>query len=215
MKAFESYRVSGRYGSCRIRRILQPRSRQRKGKSTDRTKARRPTRPRHDGSNRMCDQRHQTDRGAGGYPDGGCRAENFGTAGTSGLDDGTPAGEGLAVTNQQVIAVIDHRDIRAQLARAKAAVEAARTAVATANVVLKDRDRERKRMEKLFAEGSTTEQQRDPAVTAHEQAITGARAGLRGEPGRACADCRRRDRSDADRSLSSCPIGWRRQREIH
>ena len=89
------------------------------------------------------------------------------------LDDGTPVWEGLAVTNQQVIAVIDHRDIRAQLAQAKAAVEAARTAVATANVVLKDRDRERKRMEKLFAEGSTTEQQRDLAVTAHEQAITG------------------------------------------
>ncbi|HRR35290.1 MAG TPA: efflux RND transporter periplasmic adaptor subunit [Kiritimatiellia bacterium] len=89
------------------------------------------------------------------------------------LDDGTPVWEGLAVTNHQVLAVIDHRDIRAQLAQAKAAVDAAQTAVGTANVVLKDRDRERKRMEKLFAEGSTTEQQRDLAVTAYEQAVTG------------------------------------------
>ena len=89
------------------------------------------------------------------------------------LDDGTPVLEGLAVTNGQVIAIIDHRDITAQLAQAKAAVETARTAVETAKVVLKDRDRERKRMEKLFAEGSTTEQQRDLAVTAYEQSVTG------------------------------------------
>lgn len=89
------------------------------------------------------------------------------------FDDGTPVWEGLDVTNRQVIAVIDHRDIRAQLSQAKAAVDAARTSVETANVVLKDRDRERRRMEKLFAEGSTTEQQRDLAVTAYEQAVTG------------------------------------------
>jgi RND family efflux transporter MFP subunit len=89
------------------------------------------------------------------------------------LDDGTPVLEGLAVTNRQVIAVIDHRDIEAHLAQSKAAVATARAAIETARVVLKDRDRERKRMEKLFAEGSTTEQQRDLAVTAYEQAVTG------------------------------------------
>ncbi|HPO36828.1 MAG TPA: biotin/lipoyl-binding protein [Kiritimatiellia bacterium] len=88
------------------------------------------------------------------------------------LEDGTPVWEGLDVTNRQVLAVIDHRDIHAQLAQAKAAVESARAAVATANVVLKDRARERTRMEKLFAEGSTTEQQRDLAMTAYEQAVT-------------------------------------------
>ncbi len=92
---------------------------------------------------------------------------------TLSLEDGTPVLEGLTVTNRQVIAVIDHRDIRAQLAQAKAAVQTARTAIATAKVVLKDRDRERKRMEKLFTEGSTTEQQRDLAVTAYEQSVTG------------------------------------------
>lgn len=92
---------------------------------------------------------------------------------TLALEDGTPVLEGLAVTNRQVIAVIDHRDIRAQLAQAKAAVQTARAAIATAKVVLKDRDRERKRMEKLFTEGSTTEQQRDLAVTAYEQSVTG------------------------------------------
>ncbi len=89
------------------------------------------------------------------------------------LEDGTPVWEGLDVTNRQVLAVIDHRDIRAQLSQSKAAVDAALAAIETANVVLKDRDRERKRMEKLFAEGSTTEQQRDLAVTAYEQAVAG------------------------------------------
>lgn len=86
--------------------------------------------------------------------------------------DGSPIWEGAAVTNNQIIAVIDHRDIKAQLAQAVAAVETARTAVETAKIVLKDRDRERKRMEKLFAEGSTTEQQRDLAVTDYEQSVT-------------------------------------------
>ncbi|MDD2456584.1 MAG: efflux RND transporter periplasmic adaptor subunit, partial [Kiritimatiellae bacterium] len=89
------------------------------------------------------------------------------------LDDGTPVWEGLAVSNGQVIAVLDHRDIKARLAEANAAVKTARAALETAKVVLKDRDRERKRMEKLFAEGSTTEQQRDLAGTAYEQAVTG------------------------------------------
>ena len=92
---------------------------------------------------------------------------------TLALADGTPVLEGLAVTNRQIIAVIDHRDIQAQLTQSKAAVGTARTAIDTAKVVLKDRDRERKRMEKLFAEGSTTEQQRDLAVTAYEQSVTG------------------------------------------
>lgn len=89
------------------------------------------------------------------------------------LDDGTPVWEGLAVSNGQVIAVLDHRDIKARLAEANAAVKTARAALETAKVVLKDRDRERKRMEKLFEEGSTTEQQRDLAGTAYEQAVTG------------------------------------------
>ncbi len=88
------------------------------------------------------------------------------------LEDGTPVLEGTKVTNRQVIAVIDHRDIRAQLAQARAAVETARAALDTAKVVLKDRLREKNRMSKLLAEGSTTEQQRDLAETAHEQAVT-------------------------------------------
>lgn len=88
------------------------------------------------------------------------------------FEDGTPIWEGVAVTNHQAIAVIDHRDIKAQLQEATAAVETARTTVEAAKIVLKDRDRERGRMEKLFAEGSTTEQQRDLAVTDYEQALT-------------------------------------------
>ncbi len=88
------------------------------------------------------------------------------------LEDGTPILEGTKVTNRQVIAVIDHRDITAQLAQARAAVETARATIATAQVVLRDRLREKNRMGKLFADGSTTEQQRDLADTAHEQAVT-------------------------------------------
>ena len=88
------------------------------------------------------------------------------------LEDGTPVLEGTKVTNRQVIAVIDYRDIQAQLALVKAAVETARAALDTAKVVLKDRLREKNRMSKLFAEGSTTEQQRDLAETAYEQAVT-------------------------------------------
>lgn len=89
------------------------------------------------------------------------------------LEDGTAVLEGTAVRAGEVVAVIDHRDISAQLVQAKAAVETARAAIDTARVVLKDRERERRRMEKLFVEGSTTEQQRDLAVTAYEQAVTG------------------------------------------
>jgi len=88
------------------------------------------------------------------------------------LADGTPVLEGTKVTNQQIIAVIDHREIKAQLAQALAALETSRTAIDTAKVVLKDRLREKNRMGKLFVEGSTTEQQRDLAETSHEQAVT-------------------------------------------
>jgi len=88
------------------------------------------------------------------------------------LEDGTLVLEGTTVTNRQVIAVIDHRDIKAQLAQARAALETSRTAIDTAKVVLKDRLREKNRMSKLFVEGSTTEQQRDLAETAYEQAVT-------------------------------------------
>ncbi|HOR98768.1 MAG TPA: biotin/lipoyl-binding protein, partial [Kiritimatiellia bacterium] len=51
------------------------------------------------------------------------------------LEDGTPVLEGLAVSNRQILAVIDHRDILAQMTQAQAAVASARAAVATAKVV--------------------------------------------------------------------------------
>ncbi len=88
------------------------------------------------------------------------------------LEDGTPVLEGTAVTNGQVLAVIEHRDILSKLTHARAAAETARVAIETARVILKDRQREKNRMGKLFAEGSTTEQQRDLADTACEQAAT-------------------------------------------
>ncbi len=92
---------------------------------------------------------------------------------TLALEDGTPVLEGVRVTNRQIIAVLDHRELEAKLAQARAAVETARTAIETAKVAVKDKFREKNRMEKLFVEGSTTEQQRDLATTAYEQSVTG------------------------------------------
>ncbi len=88
------------------------------------------------------------------------------------LADGTPVLEGVAVSNGQAVAVLDKREVEAQMLQAEAAVVSARAAIETARVILKDKEREKGRMRKLFAEGSTTEQQRDLAETAHEQAET-------------------------------------------
>jgi RND family efflux transporter MFP subunit len=91
---------------------------------------------------------------------------------TLALEDGTLVLEGTVVSNRQIIAVIDHREIAARLAQARAAVRTSQTAIETAKIVVKDRLREKNRMDKLFVEGSTTEQQRDLALTAYEQAAT-------------------------------------------
>ena len=79
------------------------------------------------------------------------------------LSNGQPVQEGAEVKNNEVIAELDRRELEAQVALAKAQMK-------QANVTLADRERERKRLEALYAEQVATEQARDAAVTAHESA---------------------------------------------
>ncbi len=82
--------------------------------------------------------------------------------------------EGLAVRKGQELAVIDHDIYLAQVAAAKADLQAT-------EVELADAEREKKRITRLFEGGSATEQSKDKAVTAAELAaarINLARANL-------------------------------------
>jgi RND family efflux transporter MFP subunit len=84
------------------------------------------------------------------------------------LDDGTIVKENVWVQKGQVVAVLEHDDLDAQLQRAKAAVQTAEAMVTQANVDIEDKLRDKGRMENLFKEGSATEKQRDTAVTVYE-----------------------------------------------
>ena len=79
------------------------------------------------------------------------------------LTNGVEVTEGVSVQRGEVIAEIEHRDLEAQLALAEAQVRQATAA-------LNDKERERNRLEALFAQEVTTEQARDAAVAAHESA---------------------------------------------
>jgi len=82
--------------------------------------------------------------------------------------------EGLAVQKGQRLAVIDHDVYLAELAAARANVDAS-------EVELADAEREKKRIVALYEGGSATEQSRDKALTAAELAkarLTLARANL-------------------------------------
>jgi RND family efflux transporter MFP subunit len=89
------------------------------------------------------------------------RVESFQVVGNDGSK--TDVEEGLVVKKGQLLAVIDHDVYLAQLAAAKATVEA-RT------VELADAEREKNRMLALYKSGSSTEQARDKAVTAAQLA---------------------------------------------
>ncbi|MEW6359479.1 MAG: efflux RND transporter periplasmic adaptor subunit [Planctomycetota bacterium] len=75
-----------------------------------------------------------------------------------------------AVTQGDVIAVIDHEQVEADLAQAEAAVSVANASIKTADVQLADALREKERMQKLFQEGAANEQAVDRATTAHDTA---------------------------------------------
>jgi len=83
------------------------------------------------------------------------------------LENGRFTTEGVEVKAGEVIAVIDRRELEAQVALAEAQAR-------QAEVTLADRERERRRLEALFAEEVATEQARDAAVTAHESAKAAA-----------------------------------------
>jgi RND family efflux transporter MFP subunit len=79
------------------------------------------------------------------------------------LESGAEATEGVEVKRGEVLARIDSRDWAAHVALAEGQVRQAEVAAA-------DRERERRRLEALFADEVATEQARDAAVTAHESA---------------------------------------------
>lgn len=74
-----------------------------------------------------------------------------------------PVTEGTLVKAGDILAEIEHDELEANVALAGAQVQ-------QAEVTLADRERERRRIETLFAEEVSTEQARDSAVTAHESA---------------------------------------------
>jgi len=87
------------------------------------------------------------------------------------LPDGTPVEEGVEVEQGDVIALVEHQDLKAALEEARANLQVARSSVKEARVGLEDAEREKNRMEALYAEGIATEQQRDKAVTAYQSAL--------------------------------------------
>jgi RND family efflux transporter MFP subunit len=97
------------------------------------------------------------------------------------LDDGTAVKENVWVKKGQVVAVLEHNELKARVQQVKAAVQTAEAMVTQANVDIEDKLRDKGRMENLFKEGSITEKQKDAAVTAYElakAAVAGAQARL-------------------------------------
>ena len=79
------------------------------------------------------------------------------------IGKGRPLREGDEVKKDDVLAEIAHGELEAQVSLAGAQVQAAEVALA-------DKARERRRIEALFGENVTTEQARDTAVTAFDNA---------------------------------------------
>lgn len=77
--------------------------------------------------------------------------------------NGQATTEGTAVRQGETIAMLDDRELKAQVALAQAQAQQAEITVA-------ERERERKRLEALYAQAVATEQARDAAVAAHESA---------------------------------------------
>jgi RND family efflux transporter MFP subunit len=95
------------------------------------------------------------------------------------LPDGKtiPVEEGLEVQKGGQIAVVDHDVYAAEVARSRAAVDAAESTSRVYEVELADAEREMKRINALYQSGSTTEQSKDKANTAYHAAEAKLRAG--------------------------------------
>jgi len=81
------------------------------------------------------------------------------------LEDGTEVKENTPVKAGQVVAVLEHQDLKAQVERAAAGVRTAEAALKQVQADLEEKQRDKVRMENLFKEGSATEKQKDMAVT--------------------------------------------------
>ena len=87
------------------------------------------------------------------------------------LEDGTPVDRGLVIGKPGVrVAVIDHKQLAAEVKQAQAALAVAKAAVAEAVAVLRDAEREEKRITDLWKKGSATGQQKDKGITAGARA---------------------------------------------
>ena len=87
------------------------------------------------------------------------------------LEDGTAVEENTAVRKGEVLAVLEHRELKAQVERAKASVVVAEALLKQSGVDLQDKRRDKERMENLFKAGSVTEKQRDTAVTQYQLSL--------------------------------------------
>ena len=87
------------------------------------------------------------------------------------LEDGTAVEENTAVRKGDVLAVLEHRELKAQVERAKASVVVAEALLKQSGVDLQDKRRDKERMENLFKAGSVTEKQRDTAVTQYQLSL--------------------------------------------
>lgn len=90
-----------------------------------------------------------------------------------GSEGGPAIEEGARVKKGDIVAVLEHRDLDAQVAQAAAAVATAEAGITSARTAYSETQRERKRAENLLAQGSATEQARDKAATADERAAAG------------------------------------------
>ena len=87
------------------------------------------------------------------------------------LEDGTAVEENTAVKKGQVLAVLEHGELKAQVERAKASVVAAEASLKQAGVDMEEKRRDSERMENLFQAGSATEKQRDTALTQYQLSL--------------------------------------------
>lgn len=81
------------------------------------------------------------------------------------VDEGTPVKKG------EILAILEHDDLKAALAAAKAAVEHSRAELAEQQIEIERSKRDFDRMDKLKARGSATEAEHDEARFKHEAAV--------------------------------------------
>lgn len=87
------------------------------------------------------------------------------------LKDGREASETVQVKKGEVLAVLDSADFKAGLDQAEASKTAAEIAVQMAKTVLKDKQRDKDRMENLYLKGAISLKQKELAVLEHNSCL--------------------------------------------